>query len=206
MTTLNLIMSDEIEIYNQLSPNMLPVIDKKTQDLIFDESGKVVQHEVNSDVLIDIKPTNQFYEQVQGQSILIPYDAYIGYADVIGLDKSLSTKCELYIEYQDNIYQGMTWYIIGQADSKTKILAMMGIRVSLANIINGKHGTGRKILNAMINLCKTNNCKYLVVVWPLDTMYPLLNKFNFTESMDSRFLNVTGKMVSSTHHFYLEIN
>lgn len=198
------IMADEAEIYMQLVPDREPVFDPETEDFMTDEHGQVVMTTVDNSSLISVSSHNQFYSAVQGRSVVIPHDAHEGYADVTGLDPKLSESCQLYIEYEDDVYQGLTWYTIGSTGAGT-ILAMMGIRVSLANIISGRRGTARKIIDAMLRLCGSHGCRYLVVVWPLASMVPLLEKLHFTESEDPRFTSVTRIMVSSPNHYYLDL-
>ncbi len=200
------IMKHESDIFRQLVPDREPVIDPETEDYMLDEMGEVVMMQTHNSSTIELPSTNMFYDQVQGSSVVIPHDAYEGYDDVTGLDPKLSKSCELYIEYEGGRYQGLTWYTVGRTAGGTNIIAMMGIRVSLANIILGKRGTARKILDAMIAVGKRHNCEYLVVVWPLPSMVPLLNKLNFTESDDPRFSSVTKVMVGSTNHYYLNIS
>lgn len=78
--------------------------------------------------------------------------------------------------YEKGVYQGGVWTFNRLGDNQ--FLGLYGIRSSMANVVTGKRGVARALLEHVENL---GSFKNVIIPWPLQSMVPLLNKTGYLE-------------------------
>lgn len=207
MNQLEIILRDEKALFSQCVPGERPKMDETGEDvLLINGELQLEPNPENQNAVLSAPKTNTFHE-LDGKSAVLSLSVYNGFGDVYGLDEKLSKSCQPLIlcDAVTGRYEGLTWYIIAQTTAGEKIIAMMGIRASIANIILGRKGAGRKIMESIINLGKTHGCSQVVAVWPLESLIPLLTRLGFVEATSDRFVSVTKAMCRSNYHWALTL-
>ncbi len=91
--------------------------------------------------------------------------------------------------FEDHLYQGGTW--IFSWKGSMQILGIHGIRISVANYLQGKKG----ILDALLQYVETLGYKKILVLWPSISLVPVLRNMGYEETKDMHAIEPITSMV-----------
>lgn len=190
---------DELDVFSMCKIKEIYQVDERG-DVVTNNNNIPIVIGENNPAPLEIEVGNYFHK-LNGVPNLLPCNIHNGFSDVYGIDSYTPHTEDKWFSLRDKDgnFMGGTWIYI-----KDKDCGMYAIRSSLANVLTGKKGIGRELLNAVIEYAKKNGCERLVAVWPLETLVPLLEKFDFKFHYNP--LPVTNYFCSgSKGHYVLEI-
>jgi hypothetical protein len=178
------IRNNERAIMRQLVQHENLYVDPVSRDLVFDELGKPKVASYAKPRPINLPASHPDHAALNGQPNIIPFEVHDGFSDVFGLDNAFikhlrsadrSIKQPKYLGcFINNRYVGGTWYFSDQ-----QYVGMYGIRTSLRNYLLREHRQiSDKILHEIIRIAAGRT---VVVPWPLESMLPILRRFDFIE-------------------------